>query len=318
MTSPRVSVIMPAYRTRELALRAVQSALGQAGVDVEVIAVDDASDDGTGELLHDLRDPRLTVLRQPVNRGPSAARNRALGVARGEWVALLDSDDWYASGRCARLLEVAETGGLDLVTDNVWLVPHGETTPRGTLFAGRLRAAREFDAPSFVRANIPGASELMLGMTKPILRRRFVESHALRYDERIRYAEDFEFYVRCLLAGGRFAVIPDAHYYYTHDRPGAATTRQRLRKLQQALAVTESLLTSSGPLEPRVQAALVSRQRFLRDDITLYGVLEPLSQRDIVTACRRAVSAPGIMLAGLRKIPSLARRIRTRLGARRS
>jgi succinoglycan biosynthesis protein ExoO len=314
--SPLLSVILPAYRTRELAVRAARSALGQVGVHVEVIAVDDASGDGTAELLRELCDPRLRVFEQPVNRGPSAARNRALDLARGEWIALLDSDDWYASGRCAHLLRIAETEGLDLLADNLWLVPHGSTTARGTLFAGRLRVAREFDPASFVRATIPGRFGLALGVTKPLLRRRFVERHALRFDEDVRYTEGFHFYVRCLLAGGRFAAIPDAHYYYTHGRPGAVTYHRRLGNLRQALVVTEALLTASGALDPLVQAALMSRHRSLRDDIVLHEVLEPLSKLDIVTACRRALRSPRALSVGFRRIPSLTRRVRARLVAR--
>jgi glycosyltransferase involved in cell wall biosynthesis len=74
---------------------AIESALGQTFGDLELIVVDDGSTDETEELLEQARsDPRLRFVRQP-NQGLSAARNRGLSLAQGEYLAFLDSDDRY-------------------------------------------------------------------------------------------------------------------------------------------------------------------------------------------------------------------------------
>src|ERR1700739_2911130 len=91
----QASVIMPAYNAENTLQQAVNSAMEQTGVCLEVLVIDDASTDGTAAAAEALtaRDPRVRLLRQPVNRGPAAARNRGLAAALGTWVALLDADD---------------------------------------------------------------------------------------------------------------------------------------------------------------------------------------------------------------------------------
>jgi hypothetical protein len=89
MTSPTFSVIIPAYNRKTLVRRAVQSVLAQHECDFEVLVVDDASMDGSWEMLSSLGDPRVRVLRHPINKGGSAARNTGLAAARGSFVAFL-------------------------------------------------------------------------------------------------------------------------------------------------------------------------------------------------------------------------------------
>lgn len=93
-TSPTVSVLMPAYNTERFVVEAVRSILDQDSRDLELIVIDDGSTDGTGELLDDLAamDDRIRLSRRP-NAGIVATRNELLGMARGEFVAMMDSDD---------------------------------------------------------------------------------------------------------------------------------------------------------------------------------------------------------------------------------
>lgn len=88
-----MSVILPTYQRRELVMAAIASVLAQTYQDLELIVVDDGSTDGTCEALASQEDRVHYVWQQ--NRGPSAARNTALGLARGEIVAPLDSDDLW-------------------------------------------------------------------------------------------------------------------------------------------------------------------------------------------------------------------------------
>ena len=78
-----VTVVVPTVGRTELLRCAVGTALGQDGVAVEVVVVDDASADATGPLESDVADPRLRVVRHPTRRGVSAARNSGIEAARG-------------------------------------------------------------------------------------------------------------------------------------------------------------------------------------------------------------------------------------------
>jgi Glycosyl transferase family 2 len=100
---PHVSVILPTYQRRELVQRAVASVLAQSYRDFELIVVDDGSTDGTGEALAALGDA-IRYTWQP-NRGPAAARNAGLRLARGSIVAFLDSDDRWLPDHLAVMTE---------------------------------------------------------------------------------------------------------------------------------------------------------------------------------------------------------------------
>lgn len=102
-----VSAIIPTYNRRELVQRAIDSVLAQdVGVD-EVIVVDDGSTDGTAEALRARYGERITCLRQ-ANAGVSAARNAGMAAARGEFLALLDSDDLWMPDKTRRQLALFE------------------------------------------------------------------------------------------------------------------------------------------------------------------------------------------------------------------
>jgi len=90
-----VSVILPTYNRANLVGEAIESVLGQTHRDFQLIVVDDGSTDETPAVLARFADPRLRIIRQD-NGGKSAARNRGLDEARGEFIAFLDSDDLWA------------------------------------------------------------------------------------------------------------------------------------------------------------------------------------------------------------------------------
>ncbi|MDR0548099.1 MAG: glycosyltransferase family 2 protein [Deltaproteobacteria bacterium] len=100
--APLVSVIVPTYNRAYCLNRALNSVLSQeGGIKFELIVVDDGSTDETPKLLEPLaKEGRIEVLTQ-ANRGVAAARNLGLSVAKGEWVAFLDSDDEWSQGKLA-------------------------------------------------------------------------------------------------------------------------------------------------------------------------------------------------------------------------
>jgi glycosyltransferase involved in cell wall biosynthesis len=90
---PRVSVIIPTYNHAQYIGRAINSILGQTFKDFEIIVVDDGSTDSTKDIVSSYPNP-VKYLRQD-NRGPSTARNAGITASRGEFVAFLDSDDYF-------------------------------------------------------------------------------------------------------------------------------------------------------------------------------------------------------------------------------
>jgi glycosyltransferase involved in cell wall biosynthesis len=100
MHPPRVSIVIPTYNRAWTLAEAIDSVLGQTFASFEIIVVDDGSTDGTARLLQRYGSA-VRVLRQ-INQGVSAARNAGIRSARGELIALLDSDDLWRPEKLAR------------------------------------------------------------------------------------------------------------------------------------------------------------------------------------------------------------------------
>ncbi len=103
MQDPRFSIIMPAYNDGDYIGEAIESVLGQTYQSFELIIVDDGSTDNTPEALLRYREhPKVKTIRQR-NGGTAAARNTGLGLASGEFIGFLDSDDFYTPDRLAAM-----------------------------------------------------------------------------------------------------------------------------------------------------------------------------------------------------------------------
>jgi glycosyltransferase involved in cell wall biosynthesis len=115
-SAPEVTVVVPTHsRWDLLSTAALPSALEQEDVDVEVIVVDDGSDDGTDRHLARLVDQRLRVVRHEKPRGVAVARNAGISAARGAWVAFLDDDDIWAPKKLRMQIDTAREANADFV-----------------------------------------------------------------------------------------------------------------------------------------------------------------------------------------------------------
>ncbi len=216
--NPKVSIIIPAYNTNKYIARAIGSALGQTEQNIEVIVVDDASTDTTVEVVRSFTDKRLKLLVNEHNRGPSYSRNRAIKEAKGEWIALLDSDDWYKPKRLETLLQVADKQNADIIADNIYLVEDGAESPCNTIFTEEgiyIDQPQKIDPVYFVDFN--------LSITKPLIKLNFLVQHGFEYNESLRYEEDFVLFLLCLLRGACFIIVPEPYYFY-RKRDGSLVT----------------------------------------------------------------------------------------------
>lgn len=112
-----ISIIIPAYNCEKYIGKCLDSVLAQTYTDLQVVCVDDGSQDHTRDILEKYarQDKRIALVIHPTNKGISASRNDALAAARGQWVMFVDSDDWLAPDNCQKALEIAERTHADTV-----------------------------------------------------------------------------------------------------------------------------------------------------------------------------------------------------------
>jgi succinoglycan biosynthesis protein ExoO len=243
MRTPEVSFIVAAFNAAPYVKAAIMSALQQTDVEVEVILVDDGSSDDTASIVAALaaQEPRLTFLHRERKEGASVARNAALDVARGEWIAILDADDLVAPERSKRLLDLAAATSADIVADNFERFIGDDETPVSTMLDARPGPYSFFvDAASFFRGNAMFDRRGRLGYIKPMFRRAFLESTKIRYADDILIGEDYHICMACLLEGARFVVTSERYYKY-RMRPGSLSWRLQVSHVQRLLEAHEAL-----------------------------------------------------------------------------
>lgn len=116
-TAPLVSVVMPAYNATEFIREAIDSVRRQTVQDWELIVVDDGSVDDTRQIVeaYARQDPRIHLVCNPENLGTAGTRNRGMDVSRGQYVALLDSDDYWQPTFLEKMLACAEKTQAEIV-----------------------------------------------------------------------------------------------------------------------------------------------------------------------------------------------------------
>jgi len=119
---PLISIIIPVHNRKAYIQTAVKSALGQTYPNIEVVVIDDASDDDTCEALEALRLP-IVLLRNKLNKGPAASRNAGIKACRGEYLFFLDSDDALESDGIKILWQALNAKELQ---DKTWGVAYGK------------------------------------------------------------------------------------------------------------------------------------------------------------------------------------------------
>lgn len=116
---PSISVVMPVFNREDRVSRAIESVLRQEHADFEFVIVDDASTDGTVDVIRGYADPRIVLLRQPHNQHAAAARNRGILAARSELICFIDSDDEFLPRKLAFVVRhFADHPALEALIDS--------------------------------------------------------------------------------------------------------------------------------------------------------------------------------------------------------
>ncbi|MBD0270716.1 MAG: glycosyltransferase family 2 protein [Acetobacteraceae bacterium] len=307
--APAASVIVAAYQAAGFVQDAVRSALAQTRRDIEVVVVDDGSSDGTWDaiLACASEDARLVPVRQPRRAGPAAARNAAIARARGRWLAVLDADDLYMPRRLEHMIAAAEASGADLLADNMLRVDFTTGTQFGVRFSNSaMNLGEPVTLAEAVRRDMPGGKprdDGLFGFLQPIIRREFLLSHGIRYAEDVQVGEDFLLYIECIARGGRFHLMPAAHY--VQRVRGDSHSRGRDAMLHLSAANRRMVRLAVRERDREAAALLHRRQRLI--DIDCFARL--LDEGQILAALKHAhLGGPARLLRHVRAAAGAVRR----------
>ena len=118
--TPKVSICIPAYNRKDYLRQTLESVYAQTYKDYEVIVVDDGSVDGTGEMIKKAAYPNLRYCWQE-NAGDAAARNKLISLAQGQFITFIDSDDLLMPDAVARMMDVMESQGGQVIVYGPYL-----------------------------------------------------------------------------------------------------------------------------------------------------------------------------------------------------
>jgi len=197
--------------------RAIASAQKQTLDDIEILVIDDKSTDDTLAIAHRIAesDPRIRVLPQAQNGGPSAARNRGLKEARGKWIAVLDDDDRFHPERLQTLLAEAEARNADVIFDNIELFDAHSQTVLGIGIPPSFLGSGFMGVSDFLRACDPFLPGTKFSNLKWVIKKSIIADRDLSYSEAYRFGEDLKLYLEVFLTGATVYYVEKAFYTYT-------------------------------------------------------------------------------------------------------
>ena len=242
--NPKISVIVPVYNVEKYLHRCVDSILNQSLQDFEIILVNDGSTDSSPEICDQYaqQDNRIHVIHKK-NARVAAARNDGIKAAKGEFISLIDSDDWIEPTMLEETYSTATQFGCDFVMCD--LAKKGkdieytvsQPIPKG--FYDRERIEKELFKCLIMFDNIefpPTISNCVC-----LFNRMFLVDNELYYDEDIHYCEDSIFGSKVMYNANKFYYLKGKYFYNYFYNPNSTTSKYNPKKWESYLKINERL-----------------------------------------------------------------------------
>ncbi len=312
LAAPKASIVIPVYNVERYVGACLESVCAQTERDIEIVAVDDGSTDGSGAIVAAaaVRDGRIRVLAKE-NGGLSSARNAGIAAARGAVVLFVDGDDLLEPQAVERVLAAFFAHDSDVVTFGARCFPEGAAASwtveclspvAGTYEAGDLDVLYRYDTKPYV--------------WRSAFSRRLLMGCDLRFDESLRFGEDMLFYFEAYPQSRRTVVIEDKLYAYRVARTGSlmdASAADLALKVGKHLDIVERIVASwrrRGWLEERGAGLLDWALEFLSRDLFACesGDMNRLASRlgQVLGPCLADGSAEGMDPASRQLLERLA------------
>lgn len=211
----KISIIMPVYNKEKYIKKAIESILAQTFQDWELIIVDDGSSDSSYSISKTYGDKRILVHHQE-NGGVSRARNTGLDLARGEYITFIDADDYIADD----YLEKMYRPKADMIISGLTKVNHeGKTVLKVLPVLNGNKSLKEVASGFYQEQVKTGIYGYVAGK---LIRRNVIEKNCIRFDETIRLAEDYDFYLKIYGEIKGIDFLQYSGYYYLQETENSA------------------------------------------------------------------------------------------------
>ena len=201
-----VSIIIPTYNHASYLGRALQSVINQTYSNWEAIVIDNHSTDKTDQVMSNFKDPRIKYLKINNDGIIAKSRNKGIKVAKGKWVAFLDSDDWWTSDKLKMCLSFAN--------DNVDLIYHDLKIEydNQTFFRRKKIKTRKLKKPILIDLLVAGNA---IGNSSVVLRKKMLERiGGIDESKELVAAEDYNAWLKISELTNQFCYLPNKLGYY--------------------------------------------------------------------------------------------------------
>ena len=210
-TGIQLSVIIPAYNAEHTIARAINSISGKSIDKTEIIVVNDGSTDGTAQTVSNLLSPNVRLVNLEKNMGVSSALNRGLDVAKGNYIAFLDSDDWVEPNFLDTIQEITADSSVDMI---IFGLQNVEASRTNKIFPN-------FNENNFISEYI--VDHITCSKVNKIYKRSIICEHDIRFQNMIRGEDallnmEYIFYITKVYKLNKIL--------YNYDRRELSTTRQ--------------------------------------------------------------------------------------------
>lgn len=225
-----VSIIMPVYNGEKYIKEAIESIINQTYSNWELLIVDDGSTDNTASIIKEFNDSRIKYMYQK-NQGPSAARNKGLDLAEGNYIAFIDADDMYVNEKLEKQVAyLEENSDVDIVYNDIKVID--ESTEEHYLLKseGGYSNGNDFLAMLLFRQIIPAPHTILC-------RRRCFEN-GVRYNSYYLHAEDYDLTLR-LAKSNKFGHLSGTLYICRRHEKNLTNNHQK--QLQSEIQIIKSI-----------------------------------------------------------------------------
>jgi len=294
--TPKVTVVMPVLNGERTVKTAIDSVLAQTFRDFELIICNDASTDGTSNILENISDNRVTVLRNEFNIGQGPSRDRSICHAQGTWLAVIDADDYWLPVRLETLLSVASETDDQLIFDDIF---ECHDTPSGMVRWRELRGKHAFGGNGIdaIDVEIEDYVRLERQLIKPLFPLRYIKQYSISHSTR-KFWEDIEFFLRLMAQGLTPRYVPQAMYFYRITPSSMTGIKIRTPIIQEIL---ETMIEQFSHA-PSVQSALKDKIAMVKREGTYMPFVWALKEKKFVDAIRLATKYPWIFPEFLRRV----------------